>query len=127
MTPITSVERTSGSTPLNPESVVQRQLEAYNARDLERFLAEYRDDVRVYRPPSVAPAIVGKIAFGEFYATQRFKYVGLHAELLNRIVLGNKVIDHERISGVGEQPFEVAVVYEVVDGQIQCVWSHAAT
>ena len=126
MTPIIPVERTSRASPLDPESVVQRQLEAYNARDLERFLAEYSDDVRVYRPPAVEPAIVGKAAFGEFYATQRFHHAGLHAELLNRIVLGGKIIDHERISGVGEQPFEVAVVYEVADGQIQCVWSHAA-
>jgi hypothetical protein len=31
---------------------VQRQLDAYNARDLERFVAEYAEDVRVFRPPS---------------------------------------------------------------------------
>ena len=111
---------------MNPEAVVQRQLEAYNARNLERFLAEYSENVRVYRPPAVEPSIAGKVAFGEFYATQRFNHAGLHAELLNRIVLGRKVIDHERISGVREQPFEVAVVYEIVDDIIQCTWSYAA-
>ena len=31
----------------SPEAIVQRQLEAYNARDLERFVACYGDDVRV--------------------------------------------------------------------------------
>ncbi len=111
---------------MDPVAVVQRQLEAYNARDLARFLAEYSEDVRVYRPPAVEPAIVGKTAVAEFYATQRFSHAGLHAELVNRIVLGSKVIDHERISGVTGQPFEVAVVYEVTNGLIRCAWSFAA-
>jgi hypothetical protein len=112
---------------LSPETVVQRQLEAYNARDLARFLAEYSDDVQVFRPPATEPSIVGKAAFGTFYATQRFNHAGLHAELVNRIVVGNKVIDHERISGVAERPFEVAVAYEVSDGRIGRTWAFAAT
>ena len=111
---------------MNPETVVQRQLEAYNARNLERFLAEYSDTIQVYRPPAVEPAISGKAAFGKFYASQRFNHAGLHAELLNRMVVGRKVIDHERISGVREQPFEVAIVYEVINGLIQSTWLYAA-
>ena len=109
---------------MNAVTVVQRQLDAYNARDLVRFLAEYSDDVRAYRPPAVEPSIMGKQAFGEFYAEQRFNRGELHAELLNRIVLGNKVIDHERITGVKDSPFEVAVVYEVAEGRIRCTWSY---
>jgi hypothetical protein len=111
---------------MNPEAVVRRQLDAYNARDLQRFLAEYGDDIRAYRPPSAEPVLAGKKAFGEFYATQRFNRAGLHALLLNRMVLGQTVIDHERISGVGEEPFEVAVAYEVADGLIRRTWSFAA-
>jgi hypothetical protein len=111
---------------LSPQAIVQRQLEAYNARDLQRFLAEYSEDIRVFRPPAALPSIIGKKAFGEFYATQRFNHAGLHAELVNRMVLGNKVIDHERIAGVREHPFEVAVVYEVRDGLIACTWAYAA-
>ena len=111
---------------MKPEAVVQHQLDAYNARDLVRFLAVYDEAIRVYRPPAAAPAIAGKEAFAQFYATQRFCLARLHAELVNRMVLGNVVIDHERISGVREQPFEVAVVYEVVAGLIRCTWSHGA-
>jgi hypothetical protein len=111
---------------LSPQTVVQRQLEAYNARDLARFLAEYSEDIQVFRLPAALPAIVGKKAFGEFYATQRFNHAGLHADLLSRMAFGNKVIDHERISGVREQPFEVAVVYEVKDGRIARTWAYAA-
>lgn len=111
---------------MKPEEVVQRQFEAYNARNLEAFAAQYSDDIHVYRPPACEPTIVGKEAFSEFYATHRFIHEGLKAELVNRIVVGNKVIDHERISGVSEKPFEVAIVYEVVDDLIQRTWSYAA-
>jgi hypothetical protein len=68
----------------------------------------------------------GKAAFGRFYAEHRFCHPGLHADLLNRMVVGNKVIDHERISGVLPLPYEVAVVYEVVDGLIRRTWTFLA-
>ena len=110
----------------SPEDVVQRQLDAYNARDLPRFLAEYREDVVIFRPPAAAPAISGKSALGDYYAANRFNLPALHAEVVNRMVFGNKVIDHERITGVREQPFDVAAVYEVVDGLIAAAWFYAA-
>ena len=109
-----------------PEAVVQRQLDAYNARDLPRFLAEYSEDIEVFRLPAAAPAIVGKKPLADFYATQRFNHAGLHAELRGRIAFGNKVVDHERISGVRDQPFDVAVAYEVCDGLIVRTWAIAA-
>ena len=105
------------------EAAVQRQLEAYNARDLERFLAEFSPQVRVHRPPATAPAIEGIDALRAFYAAERFNRPALHAELLGRMVLGNKVVDHERISGVRDAPFEMVVVYQVVDGRIAAMWA----
>jgi hypothetical protein len=42
---------------------------------------------------------------------------------VNRIALGNKVIDHERIWGVRADPFEIAIIYEVVGELIERVWS----
>jgi hypothetical protein len=110
----------------SPVDVVQRQLEAYNARDLERFVAQYDDAVQVFRPPVSEPAISGKAQFAEYYAANRFNLPGLRAEILARMVLGNRVIDHERIHGVADTPFEVGVVYEVVDGLISTVWFFAA-
>jgi hypothetical protein len=108
---------------MNTEAVVQGQLEAYNARDLTRFLEFFAEDVEVQRMPNLEPSIKGKAALSEFYATQRFNLPALHAELVRRLVLGNKVFDHERISGVLPAPFEVVVVYEVKDGLIAKMWS----
>ena len=106
----------------DPVRVVQKQLDDYNRRDLAAFIANYSDDIVVYRLPSVEPALVGKEAFAKSYETQRFNLPGLRAELVNRIAFGNKVIDHERVHGVRPEPFEVAAAYEVRDGLITRAW-----
>jgi hypothetical protein len=101
---------------------VQRQLDAYNARDLEAFVAEYTDDVVAYRLPETAPFLSGKQALTEHYRKNRFNLSALHAELVNRMVFGNKVIDQERVHGVQEEPMEVAAIYEVTSTGISKVW-----
>jgi hypothetical protein len=101
---------------------VQRQLDAYNAHDIERFAAEYTEDVRVFRPPAVEPVLSGKAAFAEHYAKNRFTNPALHATVVNRMVAGNKVVDHERIVGLGAEVVEAIAVYEVEGGLIKTVW-----
>jgi hypothetical protein len=102
--------------------LVQQQLDAYNARNLERFVAVYSDAVRVYRPPATEPVLEGKDAFAQFYATKRFNLPALRAEVLQRVIVGNCVIDHERVHGVRDHPFEAAAVYVIADGLIDAVW-----
>ena len=106
-------------------AVVKRQLAAYNARDLARFVACFSEDVAVWRVPATAPALVGRTAFAAFYVNERFNREGLRADIVNRIVLGNRVIDHERVFGVRDEPFEIAVAYEVIGGLIVRVHSFA--
>jgi len=106
----------------NPEDPVQRQLDAYNAHDLERFVCEYADDVQVFRPPAKEPILSGKEAFGEHYAKNRFTISNLRARLVNRIVSGNIVVDHEAITGLPEGSRTAVAVYEVVEGRIRTVW-----
>jgi putative hydrolase of HD superfamily len=106
---------------------VQRQLEAYNARDLAAFLEPYAPDVRIFRPPAAEPVLVGRDAMAAHYAAHRFNLPGLHAEILGRLVVGNKVIDHERIAGIGPLPVQAVAVYQVRQGSIQTVWFYDDT
>jgi putative hydrolase of HD superfamily len=105
---------------------VQQQLDAYNARDLAAFIAPYATDVRIYRPPAPDPVLVGQEAMAAHYAAHRFNLPGLHAEVVARQVVGQKVIDHERISGLGPAVVEAVAVYQVAAGKIQNVWFYDA-
>jgi hypothetical protein len=110
------------SVQFDPEPFVQRQLEAYNARDLERFVREYTEDVAVYRMPDPEPVIVGRAALAAHYRDNRFNLPALHAELVNRMVFGNKVIDQEIVHGVPNGPMDAAAIYEVTERGIAKVW-----
>jgi hypothetical protein len=106
----------------DPAAFAQRQLDAYNARDLERFVAEYTDDVVVFRLPGAEPVTRGKQGLAEHYANSRFNLPELHAKLVNRMIFGNKAIDQEYVPGVPGAPLEVAAIYEVAAAGISKVW-----
>ena len=103
--------------------IVERQVAAYNSHDLEAFAACYAEGVQMFRLPNSDPMISGKAELKEFYGSNRFMAPELKAEILNRIVLGNKVIDHERITGLPKGTFEVVIAYEVREALIQRTWS----
>lgn len=107
-------------------AVVQRQVDAYNAHDLDAFVATYSDDVVIYRVPSTTPALAGKDKLIAFYRDTRFNRPQLHVEILSRTVIGNKVIDHERISGLRDAPFEAVASYVVQEGLIRSAWLYYA-
>jgi hypothetical protein len=107
----------------DPAAVVQRQLDAYNARDVDALVAIYADDVRQYEHPDKLVA-QGSAEIRARFAV-RFREPNLHARLLNRIVVGNLVIDHECVTRTfpeGTGTIELAAMYEVKDGRIAQAW-----
>ncbi len=110
-------------TLMTPLQCVELQFDAYNKRDLPRFLSAFSDNVRSYRLPDMTLLLDGKAAYGDFYASQRFVHAGLRAELLSRMVIGNKVIDHELIHGLVPDPVETAVMFVVEEGLISTVFA----
>ena len=84
-------------------------------------IVTYADSVRIFRMPSTEPAIAGKAQLTDAYRA-RLSTPGLRADILSRILLGNKVIDHERIAGIGDHPIEALAIYEVSAGLIENVW-----
>ncbi|HTI66826.1 MAG TPA: nuclear transport factor 2 family protein [Caulobacteraceae bacterium] len=94
------------------EQIAQAQLDAYNAQDLDAYCGFFTDDV-VIADVGGAVSSASNQALRDRYAGAFAKFPKNRADLLNRIVLGNAVIDHERVDrGDGTTPaFEVAAIY----------------
>lgn len=106
------------------ETVVQLQLDAYNRRDLDGILAIYAEDAEFIEHPSTL-ICRGTQALRERF-TARFAEPDLHARLMQRIVLGAKVFDHEEVTrnfSDGIRVLSVVMLYEVRDGRIARAWS----
>ncbi|MFK8161201.1 MAG: nuclear transport factor 2 family protein [Lewinella sp.] len=101
---------------------VQTQLDAYNTGDLELFLSAYSDTIKIYNFPNELRSS-GKEAMREGYGGMFERLKDLQCRLVNRTVMGDKVIDHESVIFDKENPpTEVIAIYRVEDGLIQEVW-----
>jgi imidazolonepropionase-like amidohydrolase len=105
-----------------PPDIVQQQVNAYNARDLEAFIATYSPDIKLYTYPDKLEN-TGHEEMRKTYGELFKRAPKLHCEIVNRIAQGNFVIDHERVTGLPNGRIINAVaIYEVRDNLIQRVW-----
>jgi hypothetical protein len=107
----------------SPEYPVHQQLSAYNARNIEAFMPWWSDDCEYYAFPSRLLAR-GKDEIRERHVA-RFREPNLFGLLVHRIVVGNIVVDEERVTrtfpeGIGE--VDVIAIYEVNEGKIVKAW-----
>jgi len=99
--------------------VIDRQLDAYNRRDIDAFVA-------CYAPATAVEDAVGGLlmqgrdalrnAYGELFRESP----ELHVEIAKRIQVGDYVIDEELVTGRrgATEALHAAVVYHVADGLI---------
>ena len=103
-----------------PEMLVQQQLNAYNAHDLQAFLAPYAEEVELYSFPNKLE-LKGKTEMRKAYqfvtATPQ-----LFCRLVNRIIEGNTIIDQEEVWGFGDKPITAIAMYVVEGGKITKVY-----
>lgn len=104
------------------DSLIQRQLDAYNNKDVDAWLSTYSPTAEQYMLHGECVAR----GHDEVRARvlPRFAEPNLHARLLSRTIMSNIVIDHELITrnfpeGLGS--IEILCVYEIIDGLIQKV------
>ncbi len=108
----------STSAQLSPVDIAQGQLDAYNVQDLDAHCAFFADDITV-------ADLNGDVTI-QGIAAYRAKYVQVFADfpqnrarLVNRICVGQTVIDHEDVSRGPDGPnFQVIAIYTLAGGKI---------
>ncbi len=108
---------------MTPKEAAQAQLDAYNARDIEAFLAPYHPDIVLARLPGDESFARGhgemRAIYGEKFATTP----DLHCKLIDRICHDRFVVDQEEVTGVpGHDLIHAVAIYEVIDGLIVRAW-----
>ncbi len=104
---------------MTPEEIVQQQVIAYNARDIEAFSRCHHKDVELYRLGELKPFVKGRDALYDRYKSIFEESPNLHTDVVQRMVLGDTVIDKEVIvgrSGVGTSHF--IAIYQVEKSMI---------
>ena len=107
---------------ITPEALIQKQVDAYNAHDLDAFVACYGEaiefrtmDGKVGPEKGLAPLRKG---YGDLFK----RFPNLKVKILKRISQGAFVIDQEQAEGMGPNPVTVTAIYETAQGKIVHVW-----
>jgi hypothetical protein len=106
---------------MTPVELADQQLLAYNAHNLEAFLAPYAEDIEIYDLQTNKLKVKGKEAMRKQYAFLNTAKQ-LYCRLLNRMVQGNIVVDHEEIWADGGRKFYGLAIYEISNNKIIKVW-----
>lgn len=101
---------------ISPEKIVQRQVESFNARNLDEFAACYSEDVVVRNFPNdilYKSNETLKNNYERFYS----KTPQVQVEVVKRISVGSTVIDKELVT-IGDKTHQQVAIYEVKNGLI---------
>lgn len=105
----------------DPAAAVDRQVEAYNERDVDAFAACYAEDV-VIVDAAGAELTHGRPQLAEQYGRWFARNPELHVEIVSRIEIGAFVIDAERVTGTPDDDINAVAIYRVdEDGRIDRV------
>jgi hypothetical protein len=110
------------------EAVVARQLDAYNARDIDAFMAAWREDAEYFEHPD--RLLARGAAEIRIRHKIRFKEPDLHGKLIARFSVDNLVIDREVVTRnfpEGRGTVDVIAIYQVEGDRIARAWFKLGT
>jgi uncharacterized protein (TIGR02246 family) len=101
--------------------IAQKQLAAYNAQDLDTYVSCFAEDC-VVAGLNGTPTETSRSAIRARYAKAFEAFPENKAELINRVAVGNTVVDHELvIRKPGGEQFEIIAIYSFKDELISRV------
>lgn len=109
---------TAHADPLSPADVVRAYADAASRHDVEALLALYAPDVHKYKFPGTLTS-EGREYNRERYKKNFAENPDLKVKILDLMVLEDKVVSHDLVTGLGNgKTSEEIVVYQISGGQI---------
>lgn len=106
-----------------PEEIVAGQLEALNARDIEAFMAFWWEDAQFFQHPARLTAN-GRDEIRK-QISDSFERRNSFVNLISRIALGDRVIDHVNVLETlpqGIVTINVVAIYQIEGEKIRTAW-----
>ena len=108
---------------MTPEDLVNKQHEIYNAGDIDAYIRLWAKGAKLINMDTGDTLVDGIDGIKAHYTKRFSSKPKVHCDVLNRIVAGRYVIDHERVEGIEDKPIEIIAVYQVEDGLITSLGS----
>ena len=109
----------NSKTKKNTEAIINEQLKNYNEKDVKAFGRTYTNNAKIYDFPHEI-AIDGRSLLRDQYIALLENTPNLYAEIIDRIIIGNKVIDKLKVTINDKTEYTVAI-YEVNNSLISKV------
>jgi hypothetical protein len=108
----------------NVESIMNKQGDAYNERNLEKFLDCFAEDIEFFRLEDNSRDLSGKNELRKAFEKLFNDFPDLNLKIKNRIVCGNYVTDLEVIHGTAKYKNggEVISINFIENGLIRKIW-----
>ena len=105
----------------SPAQVVEATVTAYNAHDLDAYLA-------LFTPEATFGQLGGRVLLDSresmrgFYSQFFAARPSVRCESIERAAVGPFVLDRQVVSGEGQPALEAVLLHEVRGGLITCIW-----
>jgi hypothetical protein len=122
------IAMTEAASQPDAETVVARQLYAYNAREIDAFMASWHEDAQYFAHPS--DLLANGAAEIRARHVIRFQDPILFGRLIGRLSVGGFVVDREVVTRSfpeGPGRVDVIAIHEVEDGKIVRAWFKQGT
>ena len=104
------------------ETFISKHVDDYNNHDVDALVSAFALDVKIYNLDTGALMIEGRENIRTYYS-EKFEYPKLYSDVLERIIIGDKVIDKQIFTSEADTMMIKAVtIYYFKNDLIQDVW-----
>lgn len=108
----------------NPVKIVEKEVAAYNERNIEKFLLCFSEDIEFFNLKDNKKNLSGKIELKQTFEKLFLNSPNLDLKIKTRIVSGNYITDLEVVQGAQTylNGAEVIAINYVENGLIRKIW-----